>query len=105
MAKKTKYNVSKLLEDGLIRKIPPSSEKAKESVRTAESWIKEAENNFRSKAFRSCIISGYLAMFHSVTADKITRERIQGIRHTEYTTILPLENPSVPCQGLTPPIH
>ena len=65
MAKKTLYNIDRLLDEGLLRKIPASREKAGESLRTAESWIKEAENNFHSKAFRSCIISSYLAMFHS----------------------------------------
>ncbi len=64
MAKKTLYNIDRLLDEGLLRKIPALREKAGESLRTAESWIKEAENNFRSKAFRSCIISSYLAMFH-----------------------------------------
>ncbi len=68
MAKKTSYNVSKLLEEGLIRKIPPSRDKAKESIRTAESWLKEAKNNLSSNALRSCIISSYLAMFHSARA-------------------------------------
>jgi uncharacterized protein (UPF0332 family) len=65
MAKKTHYNVERLLEERLLRKIPASKEKAGESIKTAESWIKEAENNLKSKAFRSCIISSYLAMFHS----------------------------------------
>jgi len=65
MAKRTSYNVSKLLEEKLIRRIPPSKDKASESLRTAESWLKEAKNNLSSKALRSCIISSYLAMFHS----------------------------------------
>jgi len=63
-----RYNIKKLEELGLIRKIPKSKEKAKESIRTAESWLKEAENNFKSKSFRSCILSSYLAMFHSARA-------------------------------------
>lgn len=65
MAKKIQYSVGKLLEEKLIRKIPPSKDKASESIRTAESWLKEAKNNLSSKALRSCIISSYLAMFHS----------------------------------------
>jgi uncharacterized protein (UPF0332 family) len=65
MAKKTHYNIDRLLDEGLLRKIPASREKAEENIRTAESWINEAENNLRSNAFRSCIISSYLAMFHS----------------------------------------
>jgi uncharacterized protein (UPF0332 family) len=65
MAKKTQYSINRLLEEGLIRKIPPSKDKAAESIRTAESWLKEASNNLSSNALRSCIISSYLAMFHS----------------------------------------
>jgi len=65
MAKKTRYSIDKLLEEGLLRKIPASKERAEESFRTAESWLNEAENNLQSKALRSCIISSYLAMFHS----------------------------------------
>jgi len=65
MVKKTHYNIDRLLDEGLLRKIPASREKAEGSIRTAESWINEAENNLRSNAFRSCIISSYLAMFHS----------------------------------------
>jgi len=65
MEKKTQYNINRLLEEGLIRKIPQSKNKAAESIRTAESWLKEASNNLSSNALRSCIISSYLAMFHS----------------------------------------
>ncbi len=57
--------MKKLLELGLLRKIPPCSKKAEESIKTAESWLIEAENNLRNGAFRSCILSSYLAMFHA----------------------------------------
>ena len=65
MGKKMKYNLNQLIGEGLIKPIPKSNQKAEESVRTAESWLKEAKNNFGSKALKSCIISSYLAMFHS----------------------------------------
>lgn len=60
-----KYSVRKLLELGLLRRIPKSRKKAEESIKIAESWLIEAENNLNSEAFRSCILSSYLAMFHS----------------------------------------
>ena len=41
------------MELELLRKIPKSKQKAEESIKTAESWFEEAENNLRSKAFRS----------------------------------------------------
>src|SRR3989338_399282 len=68
MGKKIKYNLNQLIGEGLIRPIPKSNQKAEESVRTAESLLKEAKNNFGSKALKSCIISSYLAMFHSARA-------------------------------------
>jgi len=63
-----RFDIKKLEELGLLRRIPKSIKKAKESVSTAESWLREAENNLKSKAFRSCILSSYLAMFHSARA-------------------------------------
>jgi len=68
MEKKVRFDVKKLEELGLLRKIPKSTEKAKESLKTAESWLEEAENNLRNRAFKSCILSSYLAMFHSARA-------------------------------------
>jgi len=63
-----KYDINQLIEEGLIRAIPKSKQKADESIKTAESWLKEAKNNFESKAIKSCIISSYLVMFHSARA-------------------------------------
>ena len=63
-----KFSIDKLLKLGLLKRIPKSEYKSKESIKTAESWVKEAENNLKSKAFRSCILSSYLAMFHSARA-------------------------------------
>jgi len=68
MAMKMNFSTKKLLDLGLLRKIPASEKKAAESMKTADSWIMEAENNLKSKAFRSCILSSYLAMFHSARA-------------------------------------
>lgn len=63
-----KFDIDKLIELKLLRKIPQSMEKAKESIHTAESWLKEAEKNLRSEAFNSCILTSYLVMFHSARA-------------------------------------
>ncbi|RMD45849.1 HEPN domain-containing protein [Candidatus Pacearchaeota archaeon] len=60
-----KFDVKRLVELGLLRKIPVSREKAQDSIKTAESWLSEGKKNLRSKAFRSCLLSSYLAMFHS----------------------------------------
>jgi len=44
--------LDKLLELGLIRRIPKSKEKAEESIKTAKVWLKEAENNFKNRSCR-----------------------------------------------------
>jgi len=68
MVKKMKFDIKELLRLRLLRRIAKSKQKAEESIKTAESWLEEAENNLRSKAFRSCILSNYSAMFHSARA-------------------------------------
>lgn len=68
MVKKMKFNLDKLMEMGLLRKIPKSQLKAQESIDTAESWLVEAEHNSENGTFRSCILSSYLAMFHAARA-------------------------------------
>jgi len=60
--------LDKLLELGLIRRIPKSKEEAEESIKTAKVWLKEAENNFKNRSLRSCVLVSYLAMFHAARA-------------------------------------
>lgn len=64
--KQSKYD--NCIRKKLLRKIPPSKEKAEGSTKTAYKWIEEAERNIESKAFNSSVISSYLAMFHSARA-------------------------------------
>lgn len=57
------------LKRGLLRRdIPPSEEKARESLFAAEKWLKEAENNLNSESFNSSVMASYLAMFHAARA-------------------------------------
>ncbi len=63
-----KYDIDKLLKLGLLRTTPKSKSKAEESLKNAVSWLEEAGNNLQSKAFRSCILTCYLGMFHSARA-------------------------------------
>ena len=78
-----KFDINKLLELGLLKKIPKSKQKAEESINTAYSWLKEAENNLKSRAFRSCILSSYLAMFHSARATLF----INGFREKSHFAV------------------
>jgi uncharacterized protein (UPF0332 family) len=59
------FDYNDCLKKGLIRKIAPSEEKARQSLNTALKWLEETEKNFSSDALRSSLLSAYLAMFHS----------------------------------------
>ena len=63
-----RFSIEELLESGLIKKIPSSKQKSEESIKTAYSWIAEAENNLQNNALRSSLLSSYLAMFHAARA-------------------------------------
>ncbi len=62
-------NFNDCLKKGLLRQdVPPSKEKAEESIHAAEKWLKEAEKNLESEAFNSSVMASYLAMFHAARA-------------------------------------
>ena len=50
---------------GLLRKIPPSRDKARQSIEKAQKWLEEAQKIFGSKAYNSAVSAAYLAMFHA----------------------------------------
>ena len=56
------------IEKGLLRKIPASSDKAKQSIKKAEKWLDEANKTMNSKAFDSSVLASYMVMFHSARA-------------------------------------
>ena len=49
----------------MLRKIPPSKDKAAQSIKKARQWLKEAENSLKAAAFNSSILASYMAMFHA----------------------------------------
>ncbi|MEW6063250.1 MAG: HEPN domain-containing protein [Nanoarchaeota archaeon] len=63
-----KFNVNKLIEMELLKRIPASKQKAEESIKSADSWFREAKNNLKGESFASCILTSYLAMFHAARA-------------------------------------
>ena len=60
-----KYDFHDCIREKLLRKIPPSKEKAEESINTAKKWLEEAEKGFANEAFNSSVMASYLAIFHS----------------------------------------
>jgi len=63
-----RFDFESCVKEGLLRRIPPSGEKARNSMETALKWLEEAKKNLNSEAFNSSVLSSYLAMFHSARA-------------------------------------
>ena len=59
------FNYNDCMREGLLRKIPPSKDKATQSLKKAREWLKEAENSLKGDAFNSSILSSYMVMFHA----------------------------------------
>ena len=59
------FNYNDCLKEGLLRKIPPSKDKAAQSLKKAQEWLKEAENSLKGDAFNSSILASYMVMFHA----------------------------------------
>jgi uncharacterized protein (UPF0332 family) len=51
-----------------LRKIPPSQQKATQSIRKAQQWLRESKNSLKARACGSSIIASYMAMFHGARA-------------------------------------
>lgn len=68
VTKLKQFDFHDCMKGGLLRKIPPSKEKAEGSMKAAKKWLEEAEKDASGEAFNSSLISSYLSMFHSARA-------------------------------------
>lgn len=59
------YSFDDCLRDGLLRRIPRSPERARNSLRAAEKWLREARSTYEAEAYNSALMCVYLCMFHS----------------------------------------
>lgn len=66
--KNLKFDYNECLRLGLLKRTPPSKDKALNSLKAAEKWLTETKNNISGKSFNSALISSYLAMFHASRA-------------------------------------
>jgi len=62
------FDYKDCVADNLLRRIPPSKEKAEASIRAANNWLEEAEKGLKNDAFNSSVLASYLVMFHSARA-------------------------------------
>ena len=56
------------MKKGLLRKIPPSKEKAIQSIRKAKELLEEARYDLEDERYNSATVVGYLALFNSARA-------------------------------------
>ena len=56
------------LRQGLLRRIPPSREKASQSIQKAQRWLAESQQPLTSGASGASVLAAHLAMFHAARA-------------------------------------
>jgi len=59
------FDFNDCVKENLLRKIPPSKDKAVQSIKKGHQWLEEAENSLKGVAFNSSILASYMAMFHA----------------------------------------
>jgi uncharacterized protein (UPF0332 family) len=62
------FNYNDCIKESLLKRIPPSKDKAVQSFKKSHEWLREAENSLKGEAFGSAILASYTAMFHAVRA-------------------------------------
>jgi len=62
------FNYEDCIKEGLLRKIPPSKDKAERSTKKAQKWLGEAQKALKSQAFDSSVLASYMVFFHSARA-------------------------------------
>lgn len=62
------FSYDDCIQKGLLRKIPPSKDKAARSLKKAQKWLKEAQNTAKGDAFNSSVLASYMVMFHAARA-------------------------------------
>lgn len=60
-----KFDFNSCIKAGLLRKIPPSKDKANQSLKKAEQWLAEANISFEGSAYSSSVLTSYMVMFHA----------------------------------------
>lgn len=53
------------IKENLLRKIPPSIDKAKQSIKKSEEWLSESKKSLNGGAYGSSILASYMSMFHA----------------------------------------
>ena len=61
-------SVEELMKEGLLKRIPPSKERAEGSIRTAERYLASAKKSFDVSIDDMAILAAYSSVFHAARA-------------------------------------
>jgi uncharacterized protein (UPF0332 family) len=59
------FDYNDCIKENLLRKIPPSIDKAYQSIKKSKEWLSESEKSLNGGAAGSSILSSYMSMFHA----------------------------------------
>jgi uncharacterized protein (UPF0332 family) len=59
------FDFNDCIKENLLRKMPPSSNKALQSIKKSKEWLLESEKSLNGGAAGSSILSSYMSMFHA----------------------------------------
>ena len=59
------FDYNDCMRENLLRKIPPSINKAVQSIKKSKEWLLESEKSLKGGAVGSSILSSYMSMFHA----------------------------------------
>ncbi|MHB1274906.1 MAG: HEPN domain-containing protein [Candidatus Humimicrobiaceae bacterium] len=59
------FDFNDCIKENLLRKIPPSLDKALQSIKKSKEWLSESEKSLNGGAVGSSILSSYMSMFHA----------------------------------------
>lgn len=63
-----RFSLDDCLREGLLRRVPPSPQRADGSLKAAYRWLEDAQRSIDAGAYNPSVLSSYLAMFHSSRA-------------------------------------
>jgi uncharacterized protein (UPF0332 family) len=59
------FDYNDCIKENLLRKIPPSRDKAFQSIKKSREWLLDSEKSLKIGAAGSSILASYMSMFHA----------------------------------------
>ncbi|MCL5772389.1 MAG: HEPN domain-containing protein [Actinobacteria bacterium] len=59
------FDYNDCIKENLLRKIPPSKDKATQSIKKSKEWLLESEKSLKGGASGSSILASYMSMFQA----------------------------------------